>query len=106
VAVVTLPAQVLVGVAVVHQLLAHQAWVGLEAAAVLAPPSSSQAPPPHMLGEAGVEGSTPQALGVQGEEGLEVAWLGPQPHLPLVRPTLVVGAGEALKLEHQVAPAL
>jgi hypothetical protein len=104
VAVETLPAQVLVEAAVVHQLLVHQAWVGLEAAAVLAPPSPSQAPPPHSLGEVGVQELTPQALGEQGEEGLEVAWLGgrrPPFHLPLGRPTLAVVAGGALRLEHQ-----
>jgi hypothetical protein len=41
----------------------------LEAAAVLASLSPSQAPPPHMLGEVGVEARTPQAQGAQGEGG-------------------------------------
>jgi hypothetical protein len=103
VAVVTLPAQVLVEAAVVHQPLVGQEWVGLEAAAVLAPPSPSQAPPPRSLGEVGVQELTPQAQGAQGEAGLEVAW---RQFLSLVHPTLVVVAGEALRLEHQVAPAL
>jgi hypothetical protein len=91
-----------------HQPLVHQAWVGLEAAAVtvvMASPSPSQAPPSHMLGEGGVQESAPQAQGEQGEGGPAVSLRCPV-LLPLVLPTLVVGAGGIMPLEQQVAPAL
>jgi hypothetical protein len=71
---------------------------------VLASPSPSQASPPHTLGEGGVQASTSQAQGEQGEGGPAAPFF-PQ-LLKLVCPTLVVGAGVIMPLEQQVAPAL
>jgi hypothetical protein len=97
--------KVVVVAAEVHQPLVHQVWELLEATAVLAPSSPSQARPPHMLGEVGAQESTPQAPGAQGEGGPAVSLRCPV-LLPLVLPTLVVGAVGIISLEQQVAPAL
>jgi hypothetical protein len=56
-----------------------------------------------MLREVGVQEATPQVQEAQWEGGLEVHR---RQFLPLVYSTLVVGAGEALTLEQQVALAL
>jgi hypothetical protein len=94
---------VVVEAAGVQQPLVQMVWGLLEAMAVLASPSPSQAPPSHTLGEVGVQASTPQAQGVQGEGALEAHSL---QLLPLVLPILVVVAVGIIQLEHQVAPAL
>jgi hypothetical protein len=86
--------------------LVHQVRLSLEAMVVLAPSSPSQARPPRMLEEAGVQAPgllVPlQASGEQGV-GAKAGSLGFQ-LVPLVLPTLVVGAGVGT-LEDQVAPA-
>jgi hypothetical protein len=97
--------QVAAEAAVVHQPLVHQAWGLLGATVVMAPTSPFQAPPPHMLGEVGAQAQDPtqRAPGVQGEGAKAVPFL---QMLPLVHPTLVVGAGRDLTLEQQGALAL
>jgi hypothetical protein len=87
--------------------LVRQVRQSLEAMAVLAPSSPSQAPPPHMLEEAGAQAPellVPlQASGEQGAGG-KAGSLGF--HLvPLVLPTLGAGAGVGIP-EDQVALAL
>jgi hypothetical protein len=96
---------VVVEAAGVHQPLVHQVWGLLEATVVLASPSPSQAPPPHTLGEVEVQELTLQAQVVQGEGGLEVPLNSLDLSLPLVYPTLVVGAGGIMPLEQQAAQA-
>jgi hypothetical protein len=91
--------------------LVRQVVFLLEAMAVQAPHSPSQARPPHTLGEVGVWGQTAatqmrllwEALGVQGA-GAKAVTLAVCSCLSLGLPTLVVGAGVGF-LEHQVAPA-
>jgi hypothetical protein len=90
--------------------LVGQARVLVEAMAVLAPSSPSQAWPPYTLGEAGVRptsmrlATSCQALEVQGGVA-KAATFKVSSRLPLVLPTLVVGAGLEIQ-EQQVAPAL
>jgi hypothetical protein len=95
--------QVVVEAGGAHQPLVQMVWGLWEAMAVLAPCFPSQAPPPHMLGEAGVQGLPPRALAVQGAEGPAAPCFFQT--LPLVYPTLVVVAGEIMPLVHQVAQA-
>jgi hypothetical protein len=87
--------------------LVRQVWISTEAAAVLASPSPSQAPPPHTLEEAGgwelLMLVSCQALEGQGVGAKAVTLTAPF-QLPLVLPTLVVGVGVET-LEQQVAPA-
>jgi hypothetical protein len=90
--------------------LVGQARVLVEAMAVRAPSSPSQARPPYMLEEAGVRpismrlATSYQAWGVQGVAA-KAATFKVLPCPSLVLPTLVVGAGLEI-LEHQVAPVL
>jgi hypothetical protein len=87
----------------VHLPLVDQEWGVWEAAAVMAPPSQSQAPPPHTLGEVGVQGPLPQAQGVQGEGAEEVPFLQMPPLVyPALVEVVVVGRGQ----EQQGALAL
>jgi hypothetical protein len=96
--------QAVLEVAGVPQPLVHQVLGLLEATVVQAPPSPSQETPPHSRGEVGVQELASQARGAQGEGGPAVSFS--LQTLPLVRPTLAVGAGEVSSVEHQVAPAL
>jgi hypothetical protein len=85
--------------------LVHQVRQVMEATVVLAPSSPSQAPPPHTLGEVGVRRKAAAFQAVVGQ-GVGAKALSLRLFLvPLVLPTLVMGAGVEY-LEHQVAPAL